>query len=88
MSKLQEMYEGWKNFLIPDEEMKPVIEKISKARLNICNTCEYDSLNVLNKEQSLRFDRHCTHCGCTLAAKTRSLISSCPIDKWKAEAKQ
>jgi hypothetical protein len=85
MSKLQEIYDGWKNLIIPEEKLKPHIEKVAKARLNICNTCEFDSLK--DESLKLRFDRHCTNCGCTLAAKTRSLTSSCPIDKWKAEVK-
>ena len=84
MSKLQEMYDGWKNLLIPATELKPHIEKIAATRLNICNTCEFDSNKLVTK---VRFDRHCTHCGCTLAAKTRSLISACPIGKWTAAVK-
>lgn len=79
--KLQEVYDGWKNLLIPEEELKPHIERVSAARMNICNTCEFNSYNVA---KSIRFDRHCTHCGCTSAAKTRSLISACPIGKWGA----
>ena len=26
----------------------------------------------------------CNECGCSLAFKTRSLSSDCPLDKWKA----
>lgn len=81
MSKLQEMYEGWKNLLVPDSELKPYIEKIAKKRLAICSTCEFDSSIHASK---LRLDRHCTNCGCTLAAKTRSLMSACPVGKWDA----
>lgn len=33
--------------------------------------------------KSLRPDVHCTHCGCTLSAKTRCLSCSCPINLWK-----
>lgn len=87
MSKLQEMYDGWKNLLVPSEEMKSIIERIATARLNICNTCEFDSNKVKTTMTKVRFDRHCTNCGCTLAAKTRSLTSSCPLEKWKAEVK-
>jgi len=85
MSKLQEMYDGWKNLLVPNHEMQPVIERIAASRMNICNTCEFDSDKVSNTMTKIRFDRHCTKCGCTLAAKTRSLTSSCPLEKWKAE---
>ena len=84
MSKLQEIYDGWKNLLIPEEELKPHIEKVAASRLNICNTCEHDS----SKHITYRFDRHCKLCGCTLATKTRSLTSECPLDKWSAAVKE
>jgi hypothetical protein len=32
----------------------------------------------------LRPDAHCTHCGCTLSAKTKCLSCSCPINMWEA----
>ena len=82
-NKLQEMYDGWKNLLIPEAKIKPYIDKISRNRNNICNTCEFNSKN--DKTIHIRFDIHCKQCGCTLAAKTRSLTSSCPIGKWPSE---
>ena len=89
-NKLQEIYNGWKNLLIPDEEIKPYIEKVAKARIDICDTCEFDSsqATTLSVVDRLRFDRHCTKCGCTLSAKTRSLTSSCPLKKWGPEVKE
>jgi hypothetical protein len=88
MSKLQEMYDGWKNLLVPDKEMYEVIERIAAARINICNTCDFHSDRAIKSTMTkLRFDKHCTECGCTLAAKTRSLTSECPIQKWKAVVK-
>lgn len=86
MSKIQEIYDGWKNLLVPSEELKPHIEKVATTRLNICNTCEFNSKN--DRSINIRFDMHCTNCGCTLAAKVRSLTSSCPIEKWKAAVKE
>ena len=85
--KLQEIYDGWKNLIIPEEHLKPHIDKVATARINICNTCEYDSNKSLTTMAKIRFDRHCTHCGCTLSAKTRSLTSECPIGKWGAAVK-
>lgn len=84
MGRLQEMYDGWKNLLIKDEELAPHIEKISQLRTNICRTCPFHSDF---HSTPLRPDKHCTKCGCTLAAKTRSLTSSCPDTppKWVAE---
>lgn len=81
--KLQEIYDGWKNLLVPDKELEPHIEKIAAMRLNICRTCPFNS----DFHVTIRPDRHCTKCGCTLAAKTRSLISECPDvpKRWGAE---
>lgn len=75
MSKANEIFQGWKNVVIKKEH----VERIAKARLNICNTCEHHSKF---HDTPLRPDDHCTHCSCTLKAKTRSLESECPIGKW------
>lgn len=78
---LGQIAEGWRNNLIPPEEIKDVIKKVSEQRLFICSTCEYHSRfhNVL-----YRPDDHCTHCGCTLSAKTACLSCKCPLEepKW------
>jgi len=81
MSKIQEVYDGWKNLINPDEDLKPFIEDVSAARMKICLGCEFHSDNVKNKSllSEVRFDKHCTKCGCTIAAKTRSLLSECPL---------
>jgi hypothetical protein len=76
---LSEMLEGWKNNLLPKEEMKTLIEAVHSERIAICEACEFHSKNHL----SIRPDVHCTNCGCTLAAKTRCLSCSCPINKWE-----
>lgn len=87
MSKLQEIYDGWKNLLVPNEEMKPYIEEVAAERIKICRECKFNSKN--DKSIHLRFDEHCTDCGCTLSAKTRSLTSKCPLipPKWDAAVK-
>lgn len=86
MSRLQEIYEGWVNLLIPEEELKPYIEKVSRERMKICNKCEFHSKN----HKTNRPDVHCTKCKCMLATKTRSLISECPLKppKWTAAVKE
>jgi hypothetical protein len=78
-----QIWEGWKNYLIPSEELKEHIAEISKERLMICETCEYNS----KFHTSIRPDEHCKYCGCTLSAKTACLSCQCPlpIPKWKAE---
>lgn len=84
--KLSEIYEGWRNRLIPPADMKDKIEAVSASRMEICQECRFYSENRKRKEgyKSRRPDLHCTHCGCTLSAKTRCLSCSCPVNHWKA----
>ena len=74
MGKLNEIYEGWKNLAFK----KKHIERVANTRLHVCNTCEWNS----KFHKTTRVDQHCTKCGCTLAAKARSMESKCPIGKW------
>lgn len=76
---LSQIYEGWKNNLFPSSTLKEVIQQTSELRLNVCAECPHHSKN----HKTVRPDDHCTHCGCTLAAKTKCLSCSCPIGKWK-----
>ena len=83
MAILSQIYEGWRNNLIPPKELKKTIKKTSEERLAICEGCEYHSRNRKNY-RTVRPDDHCTHCGCTLAAKTKCLSCACPLEKWVA----
>lgn len=67
MSKLSEIYEGWKNFAFPS----PIIEENAKKRIGICVDC--DNLNDRNI---------CKLCGCYMPAKVRSPKSKCRLRKW------
>ena len=78
MSRLDEIYHGWKNNLFPAEEEKEIINEASSERRKICEECEF----ISTKHFTIRPDVHCTQCGCTLAAKTKSLESECPLKKW------
>jgi hypothetical protein len=78
---LGQIFEGWKNHLLPEERTKAFIEHVSNERLDICNTCEHHSKNHI----SMRPDAHCAECGCTLAAKTKCLTCECPLKKWIAQ---
>tara|TARA_R100001198_G_C5231725_1_gene210724 strand:+ start:897 stop:1193 length:297 start_codon:yes stop_codon:yes gene_type:complete len=78
--KLSEIYEGWRNNLIPPENLKDKIVEVSNERMDICNSCENHSKN----HKTVRPDAHCVSCGCTLSAKTKCLSCSCPINKWEA----
>jgi hypothetical protein len=78
---LGQIYEGWKNHLLPEEKKKAFIEHVSKERLSVCEACEEHSSNKKDYK-SLRLDAHCTNCGCTLSAKTKCLTCDCPLKKW------
>jgi len=76
-----QIYEGWRNNLLPPKELKDTIAKVGEERLEICKACNYHSKNRKDYK-TVRPDDHCTNCGCTLAAKTKCLSCSCPINKW------
>ena len=81
LKKIKQIAEGWKNTLAPEEAKKQLITTVSRARINICRNCQYHSRH---HNTPLRPDAHCTHCGCTLSAKTKCLSCECPLDipKW------
>ena len=69
MSKIQEVYDGWKNLVYPSK----ISEGVAKVRIKICVDCEF-----FTKRKT------CGKCGCYMPAKVRSLRSKtkCPINKW------
>lgn len=79
--KLNEIYEGWRNQLLPPEKLKETINRIAAERMAICEGC---IMHSKYHSTSLRPDAHCTECGCTLGPKTKCLACACPLDKWKA----
>lgn len=80
---LGQIYEGWKNHLLPEERMKEFIEYVSQERMDICKQCDEHSHNKKGYI-TLRPDAHCAECGCTLSAKTKCLSCECPLKKWGA----
>ena len=78
---LGQIFEGWKNHLLPQEREKAFIQHVSNERLAICEACDKHSKN----HASVRPDAHCTECGCTLSAKTKCLTCECPLKKWVAQ---
>lgn len=81
MINFSQVYEGWRNKLVPPTKMKTLIHDVSQERLSICSACPFHSKF---HKTPLRPDNHCTDCGCNLEAKTACLSCSCPQDKWKA----
>jgi formylmethanofuran dehydrogenase subunit E len=59
------------------------VEKVSAYRMEICNEC--DELDTKGNNCVLKGSQPCcSNCGCSLAFKTRSLSSECPLGKWGA----
>ena len=85
MINFGQIYEGWRNKLVPPAHMKDMIEATSKERLSICEQCFFHSKN---HKTPLRPDAHCTDCGCNLEAKTACLSCGCPQDEWLAVVDQ
>jgi len=69
MGKLEEIYEGWKNYIFPS----PAVEQEAKRRIEIC---------VKNECKKFKSNNTCGICGCFMSAKVRSLKSHCPIGMW------
>jgi hypothetical protein len=68
LSKILEIYTGWKNFVFRKIE----IEILYHKRIPICNSCEFYSKYKI-----------CTRCSCPGAGKARSPKSKCPLGKWE-----
>lgn len=85
MINFGQIYEGWRNKLVPPAHMKDMIQQVSKERVTICNGCPFHSKN---HKTPLRPDAHCTDCGCNLEAKSACLSCDCPQGKWLAVVDQ
>lgn len=93
---LAEILQGWGNQLRDEFDVLPKeIKNLSEKRLSICNTCSLRTDNTCSvkkrgkavktfvyKGQMRTKGTEYTGCGCNLAAKTKSVISSCPLGKW------
>ena len=79
MLNFKQIYEGWRNKIVPPAELRDTIQQVSAERIAICNSCVFHSKN---HDTPLRPDDHCTNCGCNLDAKTKCLSCDCPIRKW------
>ena len=75
------VYEGWRNHLVPSDELKEKILETSNERLAICRQCSWNSKNA-----GKRGPERCLDCGCPLIAKTKCLSCYCELHppKWDA----
>ena len=71
-----QILEGIKNTAFKNQ----YVEEVSKDRMDVCDTCpsKGDQCAVPGTAPC------CNECGCSLAFKTRSLSSDCPLKKWPA----
>lgn len=69
IEKLEEIQDGWKNWIWKS----PEVEKVALKRAAICAKCNSNT------------GRTCGECGCALFAKTRSMkeTNKCPLNKWE-----
>jgi hypothetical protein len=72
----KQILEGITNTVIRDE----TVEEISRLRYSICDECPTKGTDCAMPGTA----PCCDECGCSLAFKTRSLASSCPLGKWEA----
>lgn len=93
------MFEGWKNHLLPSQDMKNQIDSTSKERLEICKACDlidYTGKGCVlpglgaccdKRKFGTRIDNGEIEmgCGCTLSAKIACLSCECPLKKWTAQ---
>ena len=80
--KLSEVYEGWRNDLIPPEHLKEVIKEVSSKRMKICKACI--AYSPLGEGCTLPGTAPCCNnkivvdgeqgCGCPLKKKTKCLL--------------
>jgi hypothetical protein len=72
----KKIIEGITNSVIKDS----FVEHVAALRFEVCNECPSKGRKCAVKGTA----PCCNECGCSLAFKTRSLSSDCPLDKWKA----
>lgn len=77
MKKITDIIRGWFRLIFPTDK----IEKLSKERMAICNSCEFidrkGSKCAVSGTQPC-----CGECGCPLKSATRSKDYTCPKNKW------
>jgi hypothetical protein len=72
----KQIVEGITNAVIRDE----FVEDVARVRRELCDQCPSKGDECVMPGTA----PCCNECGCSLAFKTRSLSSECPLDKWKA----
>lgn len=82
--------EGVANSVLIKEE----IEKVAKARMDICRSCPYYDPEGISEKVILRGLESCAACGCALALKTHCMSCNCGMEElgltplWEKELEQ
>ena len=72
----KQILEGITNSVIRDE----FVEDVARVRRELCEQCPSKGDECVMPGTA----PCCNECGCSLAFKTRSLSSECPVGKWNA----
>lgn len=75
--QVEEIKEGFTNLgkSLVGVQLEDNVAKIAEYRYGICLECPYRR----------PLSNTCAKCGCFLPAKTKSMKSKCPLNKWAAE---
>jgi len=79
MSKLREIFDGYKNLLFENEQ----VERLAEARLKECEKCknlDNFELTIMGKKNKMYL--HCKLCICYVPAMLRSPTKKCKAGKW------
>lgn len=96
MNTIQEILNGWGNVIKGELGILPQeVKELSKKRLLICNECPLRVKDICSKKQTGEVVKDFVYkkeirtkgqkqngCGCDLGAKTKVLVSMCPLGKW------
>jgi len=78
-----QIYEGWSNHLIPDNDMKQLIKTTSQERLSKCTGCSFNTtpgkVNLISR---------CNACGCLLIPKSKCLSCNCGLEYYNTQHKE
>lgn len=91
LSKIAEIYAGWKNDAFPTEDILEMSEQRARicagCPLNVNNTCSKKKTGIavidfVYREEMRIKGKEYPGCGCPLTKKTKSTNSKCPLGKW------
>lgn len=93
LKQITQIFEGWRNDLLPPDNLKELIKKVGEERLAICRNCK--AFDEKGEGCAIPGSHPCCHnkiivegnikgCGCPLKKKVKCLSCECPAKKWLA----